>query len=491
TNQVAGVIIINSLLPHKKELVSFDREMFDLMAQHTATAIIAAQLYSKSEQRLTTLYDITRLLSTNINLTDSLKTIIKLIHMSLGPDFTMCGVYIFEKGSKEKNIIASLGCSKEQLDAIIATDKFENIETQLFDIMEGKRHLGKLFAGKMNNVPFPKKEQEMLLSVSHMIMEMMSFETHLEYSKKLAVSLDKEKRQSKAIVNGVSDGLLVVDKNLNTLLINPIVENLFEVNEEEILFKSMFSFVNNSQLNETIQKTFAHGPRSQEISFKKESAEVIYNVVSATIKDEKGYDFGVVSVFHDITREKELENVRNEYIEKLKKISITDSLTGVFNRGYMESRVSAEFKRSQRLDRDFCCMILDIDKFKNINDTYGHDIGDDMIVYMANVLTEQVRESDVVTRFGGDEFVVILPDTSPTSAMIVGERIRQAACSQEFSHNDEKYVITVSIGIAGYNKKDETPDTLLKRADLGLYAAKEAGRNSVRIYEGKEDQDPK
>jgi diguanylate cyclase (GGDEF)-like protein len=129
-------------------------------------------------------------------------------------------------------------------------------------------------------------------------------------------------------------------------------------------------------------------------------------------------------------------------------------------------------------------MIMDIDKFKNINDSFGHNIGDDMIVYMANVLTDQVRESDVVTRFGGDEFVVILPDTSVDAAKMVAERIRAGANSQEFSFEGKPYKITVSIGVACYDgKKTKTPEELLKCADQGLYRAKEGGRNRVELFD--------
>lgn len=181
---------------------------------------------------------------------------------------------------------------------------------------------------------------------------------------------------------------------------------------------------------------------------------------------------------------------RMRYVNQLRssfqaslEMAVTDQLTGLYNRRYLASHLSAMFDRAQWTDRPLAVMILDIDHFKHINDTYGHDAGDRVIKEFADGISRSVRGIDLACRYGGEEFLVAMPDTDAAFASVVAERLRHEIANQKYvvnSGRDEIHV-TVSIGIASTENgpKDDTAQKLIKRADEALYEAKTGGRNRV------------
>jgi diguanylate cyclase (GGDEF)-like protein len=165
--------------------------------------------------------------------------------------------------------------------------------------------------------------------------------------------------------------------------------------------------------------------------------------------------------------------------EKVAQLSITDTLTGTYNRRYLSQRLEEEFRISHRHHSPLSALVIDIDHFKRINDEFGHQIGDEALVAVAHTLKENVRESDMLARFGGEEFVVILPHTTQKDAMLVAEKLRLAIASRTIaSMGDHK--ITISIGVATMpDLIVDSSDELLGMADRALYLAKEQGRNRV------------
>lgn len=157
----------------------------------------------------------------------------------------------------------------------------------------------------------------------------------------------------------------------------------------------------------------------------------------------------------------------------IRKMAITDELTGLYNRGYLMSRFEEEFKRAKRLQRDLGCIMLDIDKFKDVNDTYGHLTGDEVLKEISTRLNKSVRIYDIPGRYGGEEFLVVLPDTNFEDTKSFAERIR--------THIKEKPIanikLTISLGITSMKADDESVDDIIKRADEGLYKAKNSGRD--------------
>lgn len=176
-------------------------------------------------------------------------------------------------------------------------------------------------------------------------------------------------------------------------------------------------------------------------------------------------------------RTNELESVN----QKLAELSTTDALTGVRNRRYFDQMLDREFNRARREREPLSILMLDIDHFKQVNDDYGHQVGDDALRRVANVLSEVVhRTTDLVARYGGEEFTIILPNTEVAGAYTVAEKIRTNIAKQEFDTESITFSITISIGIMGDEpSKDSSPDFWLKEADDALYKAKEEGRNTV------------
>ncbi|WLD56766.1 GGDEF domain-containing protein [Salinispirillum sp. LH 10-3-1] len=170
--------------------------------------------------------------------------------------------------------------------------------------------------------------------------------------------------------------------------------------------------------------------------------------------------------------------VRNglQYREAVRS-ALTDPLTGVGNRLGLSNTLQKEIEVSRRYDRPLTIMMLDIDKFKSINDIYGHAVGDRVLVDVTNYMKQTLRVADAVFRLGGEEFLILLADTSLDQAVVIGERIRQNI-EQSHQGSDTSPYVTASIGIAAY-QADMSSDDLLNAADRAMYSAKEKGRNKI------------
>ncbi|MEE8601126.1 GGDEF domain-containing protein [Euzebya tangerina] len=163
--------------------------------------------------------------------------------------------------------------------------------------------------------------------------------------------------------------------------------------------------------------------------------------------------------------------------EELRVQAVTDPLTGLFNRSLLHGTLAEAIGRNRRATDHMTLLSLDIDHFKRINDSAGHDVGDEVIRDVASVLGSGIRSTDAAFRVGGEEFVVLLSDTCPDGGMVVAERLRETI---EQGSRRLPFAVTISLGVAGL-QPDDTPDTWLKRADESLYASKLAGRNQVSL----------
>jgi diguanylate cyclase (GGDEF)-like protein len=164
---------------------------------------------------------------------------------------------------------------------------------------------------------------------------------------------------------------------------------------------------------------------------------------------------------------------------QLEFVAITDSLTGIHNRGYLMKRGYEEFDRIQRSARPLGCIMIDLDHFKRINDTKGHVAGDSVLKNVAARFRGSVRPYDIVGRYGGEEFMVLLPDTTFEHNLVVANRICEQIRNTPFEIEGEAISVTVSLGVACFSKADHTLSDLIKRADEGLYKAKADGRDRV------------
>ena len=170
--------------------------------------------------------------------------------------------------------------------------------------------------------------------------------------------------------------------------------------------------------------------------------------------------------------------------EGLLRFAFTDYLTGLRTRGYFEQQLELEFKRAERRKQKFALLMIDIDHFKQVNDTFGHHIGDQLLRDVTSILMKDMREVDTVARYGGEEFVIILPETTETGAAYVAQRLRRAVEQARFFAGSPHEVqrLTISIGVAVYDTDAQFKRDLIEFSDAALYAAKHEGRNRVICY---------
>lgn len=160
-----------------------------------------------------------------------------------------------------------------------------------------------------------------------------------------------------------------------------------------------------------------------------------------------------------------------------KEDTFRDHLTGVYNRRYFNQRLDMEIKRAERYKRSFSLLMIDIDDFKLVNDTYGHIAGDEILKELTKILKKNLRNSDILSRFGGEEFVALLPETNSQNAFLAGEKLRTEVEEKLTIHEDHKKHVTISIGVANYPVDAYSTEKLVDIADQRLYQAKEKGKN--------------
>ena len=170
------------------------------------------------------------------------------------------------------------------------------------------------------------------------------------------------------------------------------------------------------------------------------------------------------------------------YHERVQKLTITDDLTSLYNFRYLRQYLGFEIKRSLRYEKNLSLLFIDIDNFKHVNDTHGHLVGSATLCEVGQLFNKQVRDTDVIVRYGGDEFVIILPETTLEGAKVIGERLRQRVENFVFSGGrDLQLKLTISIGIASCPEHSMTAEGLLQKADAAMYAAKEDSKNNIKI----------
>jgi diguanylate cyclase (GGDEF)-like protein/PAS domain S-box-containing protein len=280
--------------------------------------------------------------------------------------------------------------------------------------------------------------------------------------------------------NSVADVMFTFDKNQNIVSVNKAFEKLLGWTAEELAKDKSLSIIPEED-KEDIRKIIERVKRGEtvtthEVKRISKSGEMIYFLGSfSPLYDQNGeWDGGVVT-YKDITE-------RKKYEDKLKELALHDPLTGLPNRTYFSQCLKIEMEKAKRTKLLLSVFALDIDYFKEINDTYGHDIGDEVLKEFAKRVKKAIRKNDFLARIGGDEFVILIPElTEKTKVTEIADRIQQCL-GDEWIVANEKIKLTSSIGISFYNQFDLEEKTLFKNADLALYEAKEKGRNNYQIY---------
>ncbi|TBR21864.1 GGDEF domain-containing protein [bacterium] len=170
---------------------------------------------------------------------------------------------------------------------------------------------------------------------------------------------------------------------------------------------------------------------------------------------------------------------RIKLFQEVEKFSLVDGLTGAYRRRVLDERLAEEVVRAQTFKTTFCLMLLDIDKFKNLNDSYGHQFGDEVLSRVGEILRGSVYETDFVARYGGEEFAILLPRAEPAGVLRKAEALRKAIETASFELAMQRVSVTISLGIAHYPRDGAAADAIVRQADRALYHAKDTGRNRV------------
>ena len=286
------------------------------------------------------------------------------------------------------------------------------------------------------------------------------------------------------IVEHSEDGIVVIDKYHNIVYFNKGAQKIFgyvpdEVLEQHlnVLLPERFHLHNELMIEEVGTGSVAckrAGQHSHLIfGLRKDGTEFVTGTAIVKIKGKFSQHYAVV--VRNLSEKKKTE-------EEILRIAATDPLTGAFNRREFTALADHEGVRSSRYNHPLSILMLDLDHFKRLNDVYGHAVGDKVLQKFTTLCCDTLRTMDIFGRWGGEEFVVLLPETDAKEAAVIAERLRKIVSQSVLVHDDQKISFTVSIGITQYQSGETTIDAPFGRVDAAVYDAKKAGRDRISIY---------
>jgi len=299
------------------------------------------------------------------------------------------------------------------------------------------------------------------------------------------------------ISSTINNGLIILNENLEICAWNKWLEIRTHIKEEDVLNKNIceeFDYINEKKLKRKINSVLVtKNPSFYSVDPHKYLIKIESNSVVDKIFDYVQQDITIIPYdvekklvclyIYDNTELHESNIKLKALNETLKDLSNKDPMTNTYNRRYFSEISQKYITLSKRNNHNLSILILDIDYFKKINDSHGHNVGDKVIITLADCLKSYVRESDIVSRFGGEEFVILLYDVSEKSASQIAENIRKNIEKLDIETDEGNINFTVSIGVAHYDeiRDDKNLDKTLTRADHALYEAKNSTRNTIRI----------
>lgn len=300
------------------------------------------------------------------------------------------------------------------------------------------------------------------------------------------------------LLQTLDNGLILLDANYHVQMWNSFMENHSGIAISHARGRSLFELfpdLPKTWLKRKIDSVFSLQSRAfctweehpRLFNFKStrpltgHSTLMYQNTTLIPLSGLNGDIISVCLLVYDVTeiatRKTELESAN----KTLKRLSRTDKLTDLHNRGYWEECLEQEFKRCYRTKRPASLIMFDIDHFKNFNDSYGHAAGDEVLRAVAKAVRQAQRGTDISGRYGGEEFAIVLPETTQEQALVVAERVRQAIAGTVVDWEGKRLQVTISLGVAEYSDSLEDYQSWLELADKALYQAKEDGRNCSKL----------
>ncbi len=324
-----------------------------------------------------------------------------------------------------------------------------------------------------------KHGKELKVSNDELLSTNQQLEAAIERANRMTCDAEITSIELNHIFNTAADGMCVIDREFHVLKINETFSKLFGIKKKQAENKKCFELIPGIECHtpNCPLTRITKGESSQGSDVEKKTADgsIISCIMSASaFRDPSGEFYGMVLNFKDITYRKQIE-------EKLRKLATTDELTKIYNRRHFLELSSREFERVKRYRTALSMLMVDIDHFKLVNDTYGHDIGDKALMAFAETGKNILRKVDIFGRIGGEEFAALLPDTDLHGALIVAERLRQAIEESCVQTHKGPIRFSISVGVAQVTESLNNIGDLLKATDGALYKAKERGRNRVEF----------
>ncbi len=273
------------------------------------------------------------------------------------------------------------------------------------------------------------------------------------------------------IIENLRDGILILDKDNIIVDINPAAQTLLGVSGSQAIGESVLILY--KKMPELVEQFWNISSIKSVVQVGGEGDERRFDVTISPINDRSGNPSGRAVTIHDMTEQFKL-------YQKVERLAQTDPLTGLFNRRYFFECSEQEVALSLRDKKSLSLLMLDLDNFKRVNDTHGHTTGDYVLAEVASVLKSNLRRNDMAGRYGGEEFIILLPEIDSAAAREVAERLRETIATQPMQTGEDKVWVTISVGIATLRHKDgEALTSLIHAADTALYRAKALGKNRV------------
>lgn len=289
------------------------------------------------------------------------------------------------------------------------------------------------------------------------------------------------------ILDSLHGGVYIVDKNRKIVFWNKLAEVITGFSSKEVVGKhcrdSVLTHIDEDG-NELctglcpLLPSLKNGEATEREMFlhHKAGQRVPVSVRTNALEDDEGNVIGAIELFSDISNIQEYK----QKIEELEKLALLDNLTQLPNRNYLEKELSLCFEERRRYNIDFGLFFIDIDLFKMFNDTYGHNVGDEVLKFISKTFMHNARPFDIYGRWGGEEFIAIIRNVNKASLENIGNRIRLLVANSYILHNKERLKVTISVGGSIVTGSDDI-DSLIKRADELMYLSKAEGRNKVTI----------
>ena len=299
--------------------------------------------------------------------------------------------------------------------------------------------------------------------------------------------MNLENANCEKIIENLHDGLYLVDHDRVITYWNKAAEQISGFTANDVVGKScsdnILTHVDSNGNNLCtgmcpLAATIDDGkPRKTEIYMHhKDGHRIPVSVRVTTLTDRDSNIIGGIELFTDISNQ-----AANELrVKELEKLALLDNLTQLANRNYIEREIQSRFEEKKRFNMPFGILFIDIDHFKKFNDTYGHDVGDDVLKFIANTFIANARPFDIYGRWGGEEFIGVIRNINEKDLELMGDRLRLLIEHSYIIRENKKLYVTISIGGTLVNEND-TIDSLIKRADTLLYKSKTAGRNRLTI----------